>query len=102
MMKTNHLHLFVPAFMGFVAATTSVVYYHNIETSNFPKLLLGRSSVVPPPPPSFTLIFHKITFILKYFHKRFDETMVFQKNNEPRSVIAGIYTDLLFLDTCRI
>lgn len=41
MMKTNHLHLFMPAFMGFIAATTSVVYYHNIETSNFPKLLLG-------------------------------------------------------------
>ncbi|XP_072309924.1 ATP-binding cassette sub-family C member 9 [Eucyclogobius newberryi] len=40
MMMTNHLHLFVPAFMGFIAATTSVVYYHNIETSNFPKLLL--------------------------------------------------------------
>uniref|UniRef100_A0A3Q2YN10 ATP-binding cassette, sub-family C (CFTR/MRP), member 9 n=1 Tax=Hippocampus comes TaxID=109280 RepID=A0A3Q2YN10_HIPCM len=40
MMDTNHLHLFMPAFMGFVAATTSVVYYHNIETSNFPKLLL--------------------------------------------------------------
>ncbi|XP_035532249.1 ATP-binding cassette sub-family C member 9 isoform X4 [Morone saxatilis] len=40
MMETNHLHLFMPAFMGFVAATTSVVYYHNIETSNFPKLLL--------------------------------------------------------------
>uniref|UniRef100_A0A3Q4HJ35 ATP-binding cassette, sub-family C (CFTR/MRP), member 9 n=1 Tax=Neolamprologus brichardi TaxID=32507 RepID=A0A3Q4HJ35_NEOBR len=40
MMGTNHLHLFMPAFMGFVAATTSVVYYHNIETSNFPKLLL--------------------------------------------------------------
>ncbi|KAL6116613.1 abcc9 [Pungitius sinensis] len=39
-MLTNHLHLFMPAFMGFVAATTSVVYYHNIETSNFPKLLL--------------------------------------------------------------
>ncbi|XP_029681721.1 ATP-binding cassette sub-family C member 9 isoform X3 [Takifugu rubripes] len=39
-MKTNHLHLFMPAFMGFIAATTSVVYYHNIETSNFPKLLL--------------------------------------------------------------
>ncbi|KAM3587549.1 uncharacterized protein V6R79_008826 [Siganus canaliculatus] len=39
-MDTNHLHLFMPAFMGFVAATTSVVYYHNIETSNFPKLLL--------------------------------------------------------------
>ncbi|KAE8281226.1 ATP-binding cassette sub-family C member 9 Sulfonylurea receptor 2 [Larimichthys crocea] len=40
MMDTNHLHLFMPAFMGFIAATTSVVYYHNIETSNFPKLLL--------------------------------------------------------------
>ncbi|XP_049616239.1 ATP-binding cassette sub-family C member 9 isoform X1 [Syngnathus scovelli] len=40
MMDTTHLHLFMPAFMGFVAATTSVVYYHNIETSNFPKLLL--------------------------------------------------------------
>ncbi|XP_056131630.1 ATP-binding cassette sub-family C member 9 [Lampris incognitus] len=41
MMQTNHLHLFMPAFMGFIAATTSVVYYHNIETSNFPKLLLA-------------------------------------------------------------
>ncbi|XP_061570965.1 ATP-binding cassette sub-family C member 9 isoform X1 [Cololabis saira] len=39
-MDSNHLHLFMPAFMGFIAATTSVVYYHNIETSNFPKLLL--------------------------------------------------------------
>lgn len=57
MMTTNHLHLFVPAFMGFVAATTSVVYYHNIETSNFPKLLLGRSRVAPLPP-CFTPIFH--------------------------------------------
>lgn len=28
--------------MGFVATTTSIVYYHNIETSNFPKLLLGE------------------------------------------------------------
>ncbi|XP_037552133.1 ATP-binding cassette sub-family C member 9 [Nematolebias whitei] len=41
-MGHNHLHLFMPAFMGFIAATTSVVYYHNIETSNFPKLLLGK------------------------------------------------------------
>ncbi|XP_062850775.1 ATP-binding cassette sub-family C member 9 isoform X2 [Trichomycterus rosablanca] len=40
-MKSNHLHLFLPAFMGFIAATTSVVYYHNIETANFPKLLLA-------------------------------------------------------------
>lgn len=45
MMQTNHLHLFMPAFMGFVAATTSVVYYHNIETSNFPKLLLGTIQI---------------------------------------------------------
>uniref|UniRef100_A0A673ICG9 ATP-binding cassette sub-family C member 9-like n=1 Tax=Sinocyclocheilus rhinocerous TaxID=307959 RepID=A0A673ICG9_9TELE len=38
---SNHLHLFLPALMGFIAATTSVVYYHNIETANFPKLLLA-------------------------------------------------------------
>ncbi|XP_060240413.1 ATP-binding cassette sub-family C member 9 isoform X6 [Meriones unguiculatus] len=31
----------MPAVMGFVATTTSIVYYHNIETSNFPKLLLA-------------------------------------------------------------
>ncbi|MEE6515763.1 hypothetical protein FKM82_024795 [Ascaphus truei] len=40
-MASRHLHLFMPAIMGFVAATTSIVYYHNIETSNFPKLLLA-------------------------------------------------------------
>ncbi|XP_029456037.1 ATP-binding cassette sub-family C member 9 isoform X2 [Rhinatrema bivittatum] len=40
-MKSHHLHLFMPAVMGFVAVTTSIVYYHNIETSNFPKLLLA-------------------------------------------------------------
>uniref|UniRef100_A0A8C1BDA5 ATP-binding cassette, sub-family C (CFTR/MRP), member 9 n=1 Tax=Cyprinus carpio carpio TaxID=630221 RepID=A0A8C1BDA5_CYPCA len=40
-MESNHLHLFMPALMGFIAATTSVVYYHNIETANFPKLLLA-------------------------------------------------------------
>ncbi|XP_067860824.1 ATP-binding cassette sub-family C member 9-like isoform X1 [Heptranchias perlo] len=40
-MTTRHLHLFMPATMGFIAATTSIVYYHNIETSNFPKLLLA-------------------------------------------------------------
>ncbi|XP_067415342.1 ATP-binding cassette sub-family C member 9 isoform X2 [Emydura macquarii macquarii] len=40
-MKSRHLHLFLPAIMGFVAATTAIVYYHNIETSNFPKLLLA-------------------------------------------------------------
>ncbi|XP_031438241.1 ATP-binding cassette sub-family C member 9 isoform X5 [Clupea harengus] len=40
-MTSPHLHLFMPAFIGFIAATTSVVYYHNIETANFPKLLLA-------------------------------------------------------------
>ncbi|XP_075066890.1 ATP-binding cassette sub-family C member 9 isoform X1 [Mixophyes fleayi] len=40
-MDSRHLHLFMPAIMGFIAATTSIIYYHNIETSNFPKLLLA-------------------------------------------------------------
>ncbi|XP_060033058.1 ATP-binding cassette sub-family C member 8 isoform X2 [Erinaceus europaeus] len=38
---SRHLHLYMPASMAFVAAVTSVVYYHNIETSNFPKLLIA-------------------------------------------------------------
>ncbi|CAJ0959851.1 unnamed protein product [Ranitomeya imitator] len=37
-MTSRHLHLFMPAIVGFIAATTSIIYYHNIETSNFPKL----------------------------------------------------------------
>ncbi|XP_053575092.1 ATP-binding cassette sub-family C member 9 isoform X2 [Bombina bombina] len=40
-MGSRHLHLFMPAIIGFIAATTSIIYYHNIETSNFPKLLLA-------------------------------------------------------------
>ncbi|KAM9312905.1 ATP-binding cassette sub-family C member 9 [Gastrophryne carolinensis] len=39
-MGSGHLHLFMPAIVGFIAATISIIYYHNIETSNFPKLLL--------------------------------------------------------------
>jgi len=31
----------MPAGLAFMAGITSIVYYHNIETSNFPKLLLG-------------------------------------------------------------
>lgn len=42
----------MPAVMGFVATTTSIVYYHNIETSNFPKLLLGKYDQVLLPPPT--------------------------------------------------
>ncbi|XP_077324820.1 ATP-binding cassette sub-family C member 9 isoform X1 [Lithobates pipiens] len=40
-MNSRHLHLFMPAIVGFITATTSIIYYHNIETSNFPKLLLA-------------------------------------------------------------
>ncbi|XP_019407573.1 PREDICTED: ATP-binding cassette sub-family C member 8 isoform X1 [Crocodylus porosus] len=39
--NSHHLHLYMPAGMAFLAAITSVVYYHNIETSNFPKLLIA-------------------------------------------------------------
>ncbi|XP_019375211.1 PREDICTED: ATP-binding cassette sub-family C member 8 isoform X2 [Gavialis gangeticus] len=39
--NSRHLHLYMPAGMAFLAAITSVVYYHNIETSNFPKLLIA-------------------------------------------------------------
>ncbi|XP_064423358.1 ATP-binding cassette sub-family C member 8 isoform X2 [Latimeria chalumnae] len=39
--ESRHLHLYMPAGMAFLAAITSIVYYHNIETSNFPKLLLA-------------------------------------------------------------
>uniref|UniRef100_A0AAQ4Q825 ATP-binding cassette, sub-family C (CFTR/MRP), member 8 n=1 Tax=Gasterosteus aculeatus aculeatus TaxID=481459 RepID=A0AAQ4Q825_GASAC len=38
--KSPHLHLYMPAGLAFMAGITSIVYYHNIETSNFPKLLL--------------------------------------------------------------
>uniref|UniRef100_UPI00398E8089 ATP-binding cassette sub-family C member 8 isoform X5 n=1 Tax=Pristiophorus japonicus TaxID=55135 RepID=UPI00398E8089 len=38
---SRHLHLYMPAGMGFLATVTSIIYYHNIETSNFPKLLLA-------------------------------------------------------------
>ncbi|XP_051915981.1 ATP-binding cassette sub-family C member 8 isoform X3 [Hippocampus zosterae] len=39
--KSLHLHLYMPAGLAFMAGITSIVYYHNIETSNFPKLLLA-------------------------------------------------------------
>uniref|UniRef100_A0A8C6Y5I8 ATP binding cassette subfamily C member 8 n=1 Tax=Naja naja TaxID=35670 RepID=A0A8C6Y5I8_NAJNA len=39
--KSGNLHLYMPPGMAFLAAITSVVYYHNIETSNFPKLLIA-------------------------------------------------------------
>ncbi|KAK2848336.1 hypothetical protein Q7C36_010018 [Tachysurus vachellii] len=39
--QSRHLHLYMPPGLGILAAITSIVYYHNIETSNFPKLLLA-------------------------------------------------------------
>lgn len=39
--QSLHLHLYMPAGLAFMAGITSIIYYHNIETSNFPKLLLG-------------------------------------------------------------
>uniref|UniRef100_A0A4W5L124 ATP-binding cassette, sub-family C (CFTR/MRP), member 8 n=1 Tax=Hucho hucho TaxID=62062 RepID=A0A4W5L124_9TELE len=38
--QSLHLHLYMPAGLAFMAGITSIIYYHNIETSNFPKLLL--------------------------------------------------------------
>ncbi|KAL1246974.1 hypothetical protein QQF64_034276 [Cirrhinus molitorella] len=39
--QSRHLHLYMPAGLAILAAITSIVYYHNIETSNFPKLLIA-------------------------------------------------------------
>uniref|UniRef100_A0A4W5R6P9 ATP-binding cassette, sub-family C (CFTR/MRP), member 8 n=1 Tax=Hucho hucho TaxID=62062 RepID=A0A4W5R6P9_9TELE len=39
--QSFHLHLYMPAGLAFMAGITSIIYYHNIETSNFPKLLLA-------------------------------------------------------------
>lgn len=38
--QSVHLHLYMPSCLAFMAAITSIIYYHNIETSNFPKLLI--------------------------------------------------------------
>uniref|UniRef100_A0A3Q2XPA6 ATP-binding cassette, sub-family C (CFTR/MRP), member 8 n=1 Tax=Hippocampus comes TaxID=109280 RepID=A0A3Q2XPA6_HIPCM len=51
--KSLHLHLYMPAGLAFMAGITSIVYYHNIETSNFPKLLLAL------------LIYWVLAFIMK-------------------------------------
>ncbi|XP_049431365.1 ATP-binding cassette sub-family C member 8 isoform X1 [Epinephelus fuscoguttatus] len=51
--QSHHLHLYMPAALAFMAGITSIVYYHNIETSNFPKLLLAL------------LIYWVLAFIMK-------------------------------------
>uniref|UniRef100_A0A4W5RH58 ATP-binding cassette, sub-family C (CFTR/MRP), member 8 n=1 Tax=Hucho hucho TaxID=62062 RepID=A0A4W5RH58_9TELE len=43
--QSFHLHLYMPAGLAFMAGITSIIYYHNIETSNFPKLLLGKEYI---------------------------------------------------------
>ncbi|XP_031425167.1 ATP-binding cassette sub-family C member 8-like [Clupea harengus] len=39
--QSRHLHLYMQPGLAFLAAITSIIYYHNIETSNFPKLLFA-------------------------------------------------------------
>ncbi|XP_041853329.1 ATP-binding cassette sub-family C member 8 isoform X2 [Melanotaenia boesemani] len=51
--QSLHLHLYMPPALAFMAGITSIVYYHNIETSNFPKLLLAL------------LIYWVLAFIMK-------------------------------------
>uniref|UniRef100_A0A4W5KNS2 ATP-binding cassette, sub-family C (CFTR/MRP), member 8 n=1 Tax=Hucho hucho TaxID=62062 RepID=A0A4W5KNS2_9TELE len=41
--QSLHLHLYMPAGLAFMAGITSIIYYHNIETSNFPKLLMATT-----------------------------------------------------------
>nr|XP_020860955.1 ATP-binding cassette sub-family C member 8 isoform X5 [Phascolarctos cinereus] len=66
---SRHLHLYMPAGMAFLAAITSVVYYHNIETSNFPKLLIAL------------LIYWTLAFITKTikFVKFYDNAIGFSQ-----------------------
>uniref|UniRef100_A0A8D3C4W1 ATP-binding cassette, sub-family C (CFTR/MRP), member 8 n=1 Tax=Scophthalmus maximus TaxID=52904 RepID=A0A8D3C4W1_SCOMX len=39
--QSLHLHLYMPAALAFMSGIASIIYYHNIETSNFPKLLIA-------------------------------------------------------------
>ncbi|XP_039092738.1 ATP-binding cassette sub-family C member 8 isoform X1 [Hyaena hyaena] len=59
----------MPAGMAFMAAVTSVVYYHNIETSNFPKLLIAL------------LVYWTLAFITKTikFVKFYDHAISFSQ-----------------------
>uniref|UniRef100_A0A8C0L081 ATP binding cassette subfamily C member 8 n=1 Tax=Canis lupus dingo TaxID=286419 RepID=A0A8C0L081_CANLU len=67
--ESRHLHLYMPAGMAFMAAVTSVVYYHNIETSNFPKLLIAL------------LVYWTLAFITKTikFVKFYDHSISFSQ-----------------------
>nr|XP_023501902.1 ATP-binding cassette sub-family C member 8 isoform X4 [Equus caballus] len=67
--ESRHLHLYMPAGMAFMATVTSVVYYHNIETSNFPKLLIAL------------LVYWTLAFITKTikFAKFYDHAIGFSQ-----------------------
>ncbi|XP_030621036.1 ATP-binding cassette sub-family C member 8 [Chanos chanos] len=39
--QSRHLHLYMTPGLALLSTITSIVYYHNIETANFPKLLLA-------------------------------------------------------------
>uniref|UniRef100_A0A3B4A347 Uncharacterized protein n=1 Tax=Periophthalmus magnuspinnatus TaxID=409849 RepID=A0A3B4A347_9GOBI len=51
--QSLHLHLYMPAALAFMAGITATIFYHSIETSNFPKLLIAL------------LIYWVLAFIMK-------------------------------------
>ncbi|EGW12081.1 ATP-binding cassette transporter sub-family C member 8, partial [Cricetulus griseus] len=81
--ESRHLHLYMPAGMAFLAAVTSVVYYHNIETSNFPKLLIAL------------LIYWTLAFITKTikFVKFYDHAIGF---SQLRFCLTGLLRYIFF------
>lgn len=71
--QSLHLHLYMPAALAFMAGITSIIYYHNIETSNFPKLLLGTVFLNLP------LVLDFVPSVLKKLNKH---------NNRPVSALC--------------
>lgn len=62
--QSLHLHLYMPAALAFMSGIASIIYYHNIETSNFPKLLIGT-------------VFPKFSHRLLFNHSCFLDTAVY-------------------------
>ncbi|XP_049746536.1 ATP-binding cassette sub-family C member 8 isoform X4 [Elephas maximus indicus] len=85
--ESRHLHLYMPAGMAFMAAVTSVVYYHNIETSNFPKLLIAL------------LVYWTLAFITKTikFVKFYDHAIGFSQLRFCLTGLLVILYGMLFL-----
>ncbi|XP_037378619.1 ATP-binding cassette sub-family C member 8 isoform X1 [Talpa occidentalis] len=85
--ESRHLHLYMPAGMAFLAAVTSVVYYHNIETSNFPKLLIAL------------LVYWTLAFITKTikFVKFYDHAIGFSQLRFCLTGLLVVLYGMLFL-----